>query len=378
MKSFLPEISLLPTNAAGESGEMVDGLLHLVTYIITPWTLLTFGLILLFCIIYRRREGRTGEYVDSHQTLFEIGGIPIPRTAIIEVPTILVLGLDLWIFFSSVVVWGDLKIDQPETEAQIQVVGKQFGWDFYYAGPNGTLDTTIDQTIKRGIVRGKVRSRNVVEVDEGDDVNHNGLVVPAGKQIGLKITSEDVIHSLFIPNMRFKQDAVPGRNIDAWMKAKKPTRPTYLEQQILSELNGAISVAGDQFSGDATEKRLASMREHKDAIASRFDVEGSVPDYARLEQNHYGPFQQRASDLQGDGTEQISKHLQNARSLFEKIQSNKTPYYKRESYTIGCAELCGTGHSGMVAQLRVLPEGVMEETFQRLETGDLNYGQYFQ
>jgi cytochrome c oxidase subunit 2 len=378
MKSLLPEIPLLPTNAAGESGEMVDGLLHLVTYIITPWTLLTFGVILLFCIIYRRRENRSGEYVDSHQTLFEVWGIPIPRTAIIEVPTILVLGLDLWIFFSSVVVWGDLKINKPDTDTTIQVVGKQFGWDFYYPGPNDQLDTSIERKIRRGIVQGKVRSRRVVNVNEGDDVKHGGLVVPAGKQIGLKIASEDVIHSLFIPNMRFKQDAVPGRNIDAWIKAAKPTRPTYLEDQILSELNSVISVAEDQFSGDASEQRIETMREHKQAIVSSFEVKGSVPDYANLEQDHYGPLHQGASALQGEGTEKISQHLKKTRSLFSKIQSNERPYYEHEAYTIACAELCGTGHSGMVAEMRVLPKDVMEETFQRLKKGDLNYGQYFQ
>ena len=42
------------------------------------------------------------------------------------------------------------------------------------------------------------------------------------KSIRLVIASKDVIHSFFIPNMRFKQDAVPGRQIIAWFEGTKP------------------------------------------------------------------------------------------------------------------------------------------------------------
>ncbi len=379
MARYLPELPFLPTNAAGTYGESIDGLLHLVTYIITPWTILTFGLILLFCIVYRRRQDRSGQYVDSHETLFTVKGIPIPRTAIVEVPTLMVLGLDLWIFFSSVMVWGDIKIDRPETATTVQVVGKQFGWDFYYAGPNEKLNTTIERQIKRARINGVDRSKREVNVEDGDDVRMGGLVIPAGKKVGLKITSKDVIHSLFIPNLRFKQDAVPGRNIDAWLIATKPTRPTYLESQILEELEGALAAAKEQFSGEESEKHIRNMQEQVKAFRSQCDVTGSVPDYASLEGTQFTTFQESANALigDGDGSGQIQQHLKTARGLFQDIQSNEQPYFSRDAYTIGCAELCGSGHSGMVAELRVLPEGFPEETYKKLQDGELNYGQYF-
>jgi cytochrome c oxidase subunit II len=40
--------------------------------------------------------------------------------------------------------------------------------------------------------------------------------------VRLHITANDVIHSFFIPNLRFKQDAVPGRTILGWFEATKP------------------------------------------------------------------------------------------------------------------------------------------------------------
>ncbi|MGH2628354.1 MAG: cytochrome c oxidase subunit II, partial [Anaerolineales bacterium] len=50
----------------------------------------------------------------------------------------------------------------------------------------------------------------------------NEMHVPVGKPVVLILKSRDVIHSFFVPNLRFKQDAVPGREIRAWFEASKP------------------------------------------------------------------------------------------------------------------------------------------------------------
>jgi cytochrome c oxidase subunit 2 len=44
------------------------------------------------------------------------------------------------------------------------------------------------------------------------------MVVPAGREVMLTLRAQDVIHSLFIPAMRFKQDTVPGMEIHAKFK----------------------------------------------------------------------------------------------------------------------------------------------------------------
>jgi cytochrome c oxidase subunit II len=50
----------------------------------------------------------------------------------------------------------------------------------------------------------------------------NALHVPVGRDIKLIMTSQDVIHSFFIPEFRMKQDVVPGRYSIAWFRATKP------------------------------------------------------------------------------------------------------------------------------------------------------------
>jgi cytochrome c oxidase subunit 2 len=50
----------------------------------------------------------------------------------------------------------------------------------------------------------------------------NELHVPAGRPVKLTMTSEDVIHSFYVPAFRVKQDAVPGRYSTVWFEATKP------------------------------------------------------------------------------------------------------------------------------------------------------------
>jgi cytochrome c oxidase subunit 2 len=48
------------------------------------------------------------------------------------------------------------------------------------------------------------------------------LHFPAGRAVKLRLRSKDVIHSLFLPNLRFKQDAVPGMAIEIWFQPNQP------------------------------------------------------------------------------------------------------------------------------------------------------------
>jgi cytochrome c oxidase subunit 2 len=71
----------------------------------------------------------------------------------------------------------------PGEAMEVLVTGRQWQWAFEY--PDGTRDV-------------------------------NALHVPINKPVRLVITSEDVLHDFFVPNMRVKYDAVPGRFTDVW------------------------------------------------------------------------------------------------------------------------------------------------------------------
>ena len=48
------------------------------------------------------------------------------------------------------------------------------------------------------------------------------MTVPAGQVIRLLMTSKDVIHSFYVPQLRLRQDVIPGREIAAWFEATQP------------------------------------------------------------------------------------------------------------------------------------------------------------
>jgi cytochrome c oxidase subunit 2 len=79
----------------------------------------------------------------------------------------------------------------PEDAMDVYVQGKQWMWKFAYPGGPNSLDV---------------------------------LRVPAGRPVRLLITSRDVIHSFFVPALRVKQDALPGRYTETWFKADRPGR----------------------------------------------------------------------------------------------------------------------------------------------------------
>jgi cytochrome c oxidase subunit 2 len=91
--------------------------------------------------------------------------------------------------------------DFDDTEMVVQVEGQQWWWQFTY-DTNG----------------------NDVWGDEGDIVTANELVIPADTNVELVITSNDVIHSFWIPELNGTRDAVPGLRTNWKLQADEPGR----------------------------------------------------------------------------------------------------------------------------------------------------------
>jgi cytochrome c oxidase subunit 2 len=94
---------------------------------------------------------------------------------------------------------------------KIEVTAQQFRWYFRYSGADRRFGRTA-------LALADASEGNPLGVDRNDpaakdDRISSVLVVPAGQEIELDLHSQDVIHSFFVPDLRFKQDAVPGMEI---------------------------------------------------------------------------------------------------------------------------------------------------------------------
>lgn len=179
-------LSWLPENVS-TFGEDIDFLFYLIYYITAAVFLLVTVLMVLFLVKYRYQEGRRAVYTHGN-TVLEIVWTVVPAFILIMLS------------FMSAKTWGNIKASQPPEDVQVHVIGQQFEWLIRYPGPDGKFETEDDLELR-------------------DDLN-----VPVNKVVLITLRSNDVIHSFFLPNLRLKQDAVPGRDIPVWFKATKPGR----------------------------------------------------------------------------------------------------------------------------------------------------------
>ncbi len=166
-------------------GAGIDALFYFIYYLTAAAFIIVTALMLIFLYVYRDQGGRRATYTHGNTAMEIIWTI---------IPAIIFIALGL----VSRSLWEEIKLVPPETDTVVKVTGKQFNWEILYPGPDGEFDTADDKQID------------------------NDIRVPAGKPIRVILASKDVIHSFFMPNLRFKQDMVPGREITGWFQANKP------------------------------------------------------------------------------------------------------------------------------------------------------------
>ena len=105
--------------------------------------------------------------------------------------------------------------DTRDADMSIKVTGYQWKWKYDYLDEDISFFSTL--TTPRDEIENKAAKGEdyLMEVD-------NPIVVPINKKIRFLITSNDVIHSWWVPVLGWKQDAVPGYINDAWAEMKEP------------------------------------------------------------------------------------------------------------------------------------------------------------
>src|SRR6516164_9517242 len=205
-----PEVENLMTNwlglplLASAHGQQIDNLIgwiHIFMFVLFfGWG----GFFIYTLIRFRASRNPVANYegVKSHASSYLEGGV-----LVVEMVLLFAISIPLWI----------ARVDRLPSENEalvVQVTGEQFAWNVRYAGPDGKFGKTdiakIDlQSNPLGVDRS--------DPDAKDDVTTvNQLYLPANRPIIVKLRSKDVIHSFNVPEMRVKQDAIPGLTIPIW------------------------------------------------------------------------------------------------------------------------------------------------------------------
>ncbi len=205
----------------GTYGRDVDHLYSLILWIVVATFFLTEGLLLFFLLRYRATPGGKSVYTHGNHRL--------------ELIWTLVPGAILfWLALFQMGTWKEIKITHPDPKQGpvIEVMGKQFEWRARYAGPDGKFATDDDMTF----------------------TNH--LYVPVDTKVTILLRSQDVIHSFFLPNLRLKQDAVPGMTIQQWF-------------EVANERDASGAIVTDRTTAAERKRR----KDAGDPLADKFDYE---------------------------------------------------------------------------------------------------------
>jgi cytochrome c oxidase subunit 2 len=87
----------------------------------------------------------------------------------------------------------------PEV-VKVEILPQQWAWNIRYAGPDGRFGTSDDVTTL------------------------NDLRLPVDTPVVVELKAKDVIHSFYLPNLRVKQDAIPGQITKTWFQSRKTGR----------------------------------------------------------------------------------------------------------------------------------------------------------
>lgn len=164
----------MPEQASTEAGP-VDFVFNLIMGISIFFFVLIVLLMVIFVIRYRRRPGVKPQPSPSHSTALEVTWTVIPLVIVVL------------IFYLGFVTYVDLRMP-PGNPYEVGVTAQRWSWSFQY--PNGYVEDTLH--------------------------------VPVDRPVLLTMTSEDVIHSLYVPAFRIKMDVVPGRYTKTWFQAVRP------------------------------------------------------------------------------------------------------------------------------------------------------------
>ncbi len=110
--------------------------------------------------------------------------------------------------------------DAPPGALTIEITAQQFAWNMRYPGPDGKFGRTDPMLIDDASTN--YLGLDPKDPDGRDDIlTQNIMAVPVNRPVRVMLRSKDVTHSFFVPQLRVKQDAVPGMAIRVHFTATK-------------------------------------------------------------------------------------------------------------------------------------------------------------
>jgi cytochrome c oxidase subunit 2 len=142
------------------------------------------------------------QHNEKHEAEYDHGASKHSIKTAVLLSAVIFFVVDGNLFYNSTtdvfrMFWNHDSVENNPQAVKIEVNAHQWAWDARYAGPDGKFNTS------------------------DDIITLNDIRVPVGVPVLLQLVSPDVIHSFYLPNLRIKQDAMPGMTNRMWFQAKQ-------------------------------------------------------------------------------------------------------------------------------------------------------------
>ena len=138
---------------------------------------------------------------EGHEAEYDHGTAHKSVTIALVISALIFVVVDGNLFINSMIdldeaFWNFDKAESHPDAVRIEINARQWAWQGRYAGNDGEFNTADDVTV----------------------LNH--FKIPIGVPVIMQVGAVDVIHSIYLPNLRAKTDVIPGTINKIWFEAK--------------------------------------------------------------------------------------------------------------------------------------------------------------
>ncbi|WP_168013093.1 cytochrome c oxidase subunit II [Halomonas salinarum] len=274
----------------------IHGLHMTIFWICVVIGIVVFGVMFYSLFRYRRSRGAKSAHFHENTT------VEVIWTAI---PLLILIGMAL-------PATATLKemYDAEDADLDVMVTGQQWRWHYEYLGEDvsfiSNMSTPRDQ-IDGAAAKGE---NYLLEVDQP-------LVLPVDRKVRFLLTSDDVVHSWWVPELAVKQDAIPGFVNENWVRIEEPG--TYRGQctELCGRDHGFMPVVVEAVSPEEFDTWLAERKEAAAREASGVDREWGMDELMTRGQKVYESVCASCHQVDGSGNPPVFPALANNPTLME-------------------------------------------------------------
>ncbi|MDQ7731397.1 cytochrome c oxidase subunit II [Halomonas sp. SpR1] len=276
----------------------IYGLHMTIFWICVVIGVVVFGAMFYSLFRYRHSKGAKAAHFHEHTS------VEVLWTAI---PILILVGM-------AVPATATLKnmYDSSDAELDVMITGQQWRWRYEYLGEDVAF--TSNMSTPRAQISGEeARGEHyLLEVDEP-------LVLPINRKVRFLMTSDDVIHSWWVPDLAVKQDTIPGFINENWVKINEPGIYRGQCAELCGIDHGFMPVVVHAVEEDEFESWLAERKEAAEQEAMGVDREWGMEELVERGQSVYQSICSSCHQAEGQGAPPAFPALANNEQLISDV-----------------------------------------------------------